>query len=369
MSKTHQIFTRYTALFFILILGIVTIGGCSSGDGDSGTAPPVVPSEPSLLPLYDLSIIGVSGGITAEVDEGGTNHAIRINPTTEGGAGMAATLNCDVTTENCEIGSIKVGSRIDIYDEGGTLFGDFTIQVTEALNLLGSEKPTAGSIQITSGEDTITLNITTCNTVPGVEILLNDTVLGCYPWADFENLDENSVVPAEQMAVFALDMIDFIFYQANFANNSFDIIGESIGSATSSVDLDCAAFSDRNYSVGTGIVDQGLFTFSWVDDNSDGVVSSGDGFSLNFNNCWFGDIEDIDIYNGIINLNAYTLVINSENVITRLGFEGNTGNTGGVFFSGFAMDEALVNGNSVVLSGTTISLSGGFTIVYSQPVP
>ena len=128
----------------------------------------------------------------------------------------------------------------------------------------------------------------------------------------------------------------------------------------------CDAFSSRGYSFG---IDRGIYTFSWIDDNPDKVVGSGDSFSLNFTDCWFGDLEDIDIYNGAINLNAYTLVINSENVITRLGFEGTTaGKQGGVLFSGFVMDEAYLNGTDVILSGTTISLSGGFTIVYSQPV-
>jgi hypothetical protein len=133
--------------------------------------------------------------------------------------------------------------------------------------------------------------------------------------------------------------------------------------------LMCAAFSSGEYTPPSGIPDQGIFSFSWIDDNPDGVVGSGDSFRSDFTDCWLGDINDIEIYNGAIDLNAYTLVTNSDNVITRFGFEGSTaGKTGGVFFNEFVMTEASVNGDSVAVTGTTTSLSGAFTIVYSEPV-
>lgn len=372
MSNTRQTFSkqrRYAALFSILILGIVTIIG-SGGSDSSGVVPADPTGKPDLLPLYDLVITGVGDGITAEVNEGETTHTIRINPILAEGAGLAATLHCVVETEECEIGSIKTDTTIEVYDVSETLFGDFTIQVMETLTLSGSENPTTGLIQVTSGADIIKLNITACDTAPGVEIRLNDTVQGCYPWTDFENLDEKpAATTAEQIAVFAFDMIDFIFYQANFANNSFDLIDDSISDAGGSVDLMCSAFSSRGYAVQTGIADQGIYSFSWVDDNQDNVVGSGDSFRLNFTDCWFGDIDDIDIFNGSIDLNAYTAVTNSEDVVTRFGFEGATaGKTGGVFYNSFVMTEALVNTGSIFFADSTISLSGGFTIVYSEPV-
>jgi len=366
MSNTRGILTkqhRYAPLLFIVLLGVFLIS-CSGGGDSGGVAPNDDSSESDLLPLYDLVIAGVGDGITAVVNESDATHTIRINPTLTEGAGLAATLNCDVNTENCEIGSIKTDTKIEVYDLGETLFGNFVIRVMETLSLLGSENPTTGLIQITAGADIIELNITTCNTAPGVNILLNDTALGCYPWPDFENLDEiPEAAPAEKIAVFAFDMIDFIFYQANFANNSFDSIGDSIREAGGSKDFNCDAFNNRGLSVQPGIPNQGIFNFSWVDDNSNNIVGSGDRFQLNFTECWLGDLDDIDLYNGAIDLNDYTIMMNSQGVITRMGFEG-----GGVIYNGFEMTEAFVDGNNVFPNNTTISLSGGFTIVYSEPV-
>jgi hypothetical protein len=112
--------------------------------------------------------------------------------------------------------------------------------------------------------------------------------------------------------------------------------------------IPCDAFSHLGLSVPPGnpaIPDEGLLTFSWLDDSADGFVGAGGSFEMAFDYCL--DVEDPsedshDMYNGDVGLNSLTEVVTdraNSSFITRIGWEGPgvAGRPGGIEFNSLTL--------------------------------
>ena len=373
---TTQWLFRPALLLAILMAGIVTLIGSGGGGGDDyseggGTY--------SLLPFYALRITGVDEpldalpiGISVTLEEGGSTHFLRIDPQSLDGG-----FSCDPVTEICALASIDTTTHVDVYDESTpeTLFGDFRINVLSQVVFDTDDTPVAGSFQLVQegGFGFITVDITLCSGVPGVEIADDGTILGCYTWSQFDALMDTSAVVAEQASAMAFGVIEFLLELADItALNSFDLMEydfENIGNVT----LSCDSFSGAGFTPPPPIAawDQGEVIFHFMDENADLEMGPGDSFGYIFNFCWDDDPADNidDLFSGIIELISLTETVNTADVLVRIGYEGMTsGKTGGVFFDNFVWYETESDSVTNTTSFTSqLTLNGGMSVVFYQP--
>jgi len=360
---------RRLSLFGVIVVGFVVIigsGGGSGGGGGGTVAGGGAPGsgQPGILPLYQYLVAGVGDGITVTVDGG----VIRINADTSTSSGLSGELVCNTTTEECAPSTIDSGSGIDVFDVSATLFGHFQVRVKTQMTFAAvDDRPTSGSLEITS----VTQGIVSLNMVsspaPGVQIFDDSVDKGTYTWQEFYDLGDASNDPALQLATFAVDI--FLFSSGdmmNIAASGFDLIEEIDKLGVNSMDEMCPAFSNSSFIPPVGYVDQGMMNFQWIDDNP-GDVGHGDSFRMFFTDCW--DVDDQSIDNGGMDMVSYTEVTNANNIITRIGFEGSTqGKTGGVFFDNFtSIDIGVSTPGQPLLIDSVATLEGGFTVVFFEP--
>jgi hypothetical protein len=127
-----------------------------------------------------------------------------------------------------------------------------------------------------------------------------------------------------------------------------------------------------------GFPDQGLLTFSWLDDTPNGSVGPGDSFTMAFNACLDDDPFDDydDMYTGNVGLNSLTEVYEQRaagETLVRIGWEGPgvAGRPGGLDFSNLWLWEvwdADGDGPETVAAARLESqVNGRMTLVFSEP--
>ena len=195
----------------------------------------------------------------------------------------------------------------------------------------------------------------------------------------FEELDEIMDDPEaphwQKWVIFALQIGgDFVSELASYGVASFDLIVDELADA-SPVTVACDAFSSLGLAVPPpppDIPDMGSLTFTWVDDAANGQVGPGDSFDMQSDYCLsiMEPLEDEQLMiNGLISLNSYTEVIES-NTLVRIGFEGTSpaGRAGGMHFDDFQRYEIYGTGGSNVATvhlGATVN--GRMTLVFEEP--
>lgn len=366
---------RLLSLLTLFLAGILTlIGSGGGGGGGSGDAD----ISYTLLPYYDFRIAGVDNpldgwdsGITAEFTEDGTTHQLRVDPQFLDGG-----FSCDPATEDCQLASIDTTTHVDVHDLSETLFGDFRINILTQLLFSSDDAPIDGTMQVAqdTGFGFVTVGVTTCTGgLAGVEIIDNGTPLGCYTWAQFDDLMDTSTQVAEQASRLAYGIIELLLELSDMtALNSFDLMENDLATL-GNIPLECDSFSSAGVSAPSPYEawDQGNALFHWVDENADMEQTPGDSYGYIFNYCWNNDPTDnIDnLFNGVIDLIAFTEVADASDILTRIGYEGSTnGKTGGVFFDYFSMIETesdSLAGTSTIVSQTV--MNGGMSVVFSAP--
>ena len=189
-----------------------------------------------------------------------------------------------------------------------------------------------------------------------------------YTWEQLDGLLEDLAAPSyAQIASFAYGLLRFVYEQGELVILALEFIGENDVALeeTGPIVETCDTFPRTSV---PEVPNPGTSTFAWSDANADNSIGPGDSFFVDFANCWDDDPADsIDtLYNGTVELVNYTEV-ESGGVITRIGFEPSSG-PGGIAFTGFAITETEDDGNSIlVFDAETISLSGGFAMVFTSP--
>ncbi len=375
-TTTHYLF-RPILFLAVAMAGIISLIGSGGGGGDdvSGGG-----GTYTLLPAYAFRISGVDEpldswpiGVSVTLYEDGSTHFLRIDPQS-----LEGSFSCDPVTEICELASIDTTTHVSVYDESSpeTLFGDFVINIlTQLVFDTTTDAPISGSVQLAQegGLGFVTIDVTLCSGTPGVEIVDDGVLLGCYTWQQFDVLMDTSAVAAEQASAMAYGVLEFLLEMANVtALNSFDLMEydlENLGN----VILSCDSFSSAGVSPPSQIPtwDQGELIFHFIDENADLTMGPGDSFGYIFNFCWENDpTDDIDdLFSGIIELIAFTENVNSSDLLVRIGYEGATsGKTGGVFFDDFVWYET--ESDTTLHTSAFVSqmtLNGGMSVVFFEP--
>jgi hypothetical protein len=380
-SVRKRFFTTvwYCCLIGVITVGLVFIAGCSDSDDDGGgsdTLPvynftidmdPVevngVLAEPQAIPMlspkpgplvvsYTDYVLELSGVLYGSIDTRDNGYTIF-----DVGPDEASTI-----------------AKAEVFEELENLFGLLTLDVTVDIVIPDDAPPTAGAwtVQSVDPVETVTVTVVTSPT-PGVEI--QSSVVGGDPvpftWGAFEALLENDANPDWQRKAGASgSVIRFLVENTFFITETFDIIGDLEDVLEDGVPVVewCSAFPEDQNPM--GVLQEGYNEFTWYDVNDNDVVGGGDSFEWFFYDCWDDDPEDDidDLFRGGMYLLGYT---DSEEggVTTRIGYETPVEGPGGVYFKDFCLSEIEEDeGVYTHDSEYALTLNGGFTIVFYEPV-
>lgn len=285
--------------------------------------------------------------------------------------------------------TVDAGSNIVVTELGKApiLFGDFAVQATVDWFVPGDGNPDTGALEVTRGDERI--EVAVINGGNTVRIRWDAAGDGIYEesveltWQAFEDLGEFEEVPEWQLlGSFAYEAsIEYMFELAQFGIGGFDFLSDELEQAGQVV-VQCDAFSDLGLSVPPGvpvIPNQGLLTFSWLDDAANGSLGPGDSFNMAFDYCL--EVEDPgedyhDLYNGEVGLNSFTEVYEQRaagETLVRIGWEGPgiAARPGGVEFNMLTLWEASdADGDgpeTVALVVPVSTVSGRMTLVFFEP--
>ena len=112
-----------------------------------------------------------------------------------------------------------------------------------------------------------------------------------------------------------------------------------------------------------GVLAQGEITLTWL---GSGVLSDGDDFTWQFNQCWSDDADQL--IDGTITLEDYTEAIDSNNgTLFEIGFGGLSGQPGGVSFEVTISDTEEDQGVFSIPADGIVVLDGGFAVIIQAP--
>jgi hypothetical protein len=341
----------------------VTVGCSSDDDGDAVSVPGTVPN-----PLnYEISqVSGVS--MTLAVNPEATVSSMLMNGTLD--------RTSEIITLSAQTPPAMVVSAADFLRSIDPLFNDYQLRVISAATWTGDSNPTSGEFEILSSSSPDTINLKINNTIPGVDVtyLQNGTEVDSTPltWQEFNDAFDNPVVNKEYAAVasFANSLLRFVYEQGDLVVQTLEFIGENSDrmEAIGTVGEDCDMFP-VNLPPDIIVANPGSFTVGWNDENNDTSIGTGDRVDLAFFECWVNEESDpvARLYNRGITFNNYTEV-QSGNMITRVGFESPDGVIAGMVFDFMEITETEDNGiNTVISSDNRITVSGGFSMVFTAP--
>ena len=358
----RQVFT--IAALVALILSVNA--GCSSDDdGDAVSIPGTVPN----LLNYEISqVSGVS--MTLAVNPEATVSSMLLNGT------LDRTNTSEIITLNAQTLPAMEVSTVGFLQDLEPSFIGYKLYVISAATWTGDSNPTSGEFDIVSSNELDTINVKVNNAIPGVDVTY--TPNGVEPtsipltWQAFDDAFDNPVENQEFAAVasFATSLLRFVYEQGDLVVQTLEFIGENSDrmEAIGTVGEDCDMFP-VNLPPDIIVANPGSFAVGWYDENNDISISSGDRVYLDFFECWVNEESDpvARLYNRGITFNNYTEV-QSGNVITRVGFESPDGIVAGMVFNFLEITETEDNGINTVISGdNTITVSGGFSMVFTAP--
>ena len=356
----RQIPTLATLLTVILSVAV----GCSSDD--DGEAVNIPGTVPNLLNYEISQVSGVS--MTLAVNPEATVSSMLLNGTLD--------RTSEIITLNAQTLPAMVVSAAGFLNSLDPSFNDYQLRVISAATWSGDGDPTSGEFDIVSANELDRINVKVNNAIPGVDVtyLPNGVEPTSIPltWQEFDDAFDNPQVDEEFAAVasFATTLLRLVYEQGELVVQTLEFIGENsdLMEAIGTVGEDCDMFPvNRPPDI---IVDNpGSFTVGWNDEDNDTSISSGDRVDLAFFDCWVNEESDpvARLYNRGITFNNYTEV-QSGNVITRVGFESPGGIVAGMVFDFLEITETEDDGiNTVISSDNTITVSGGFSMVFTAP--
>jgi hypothetical protein len=367
---------RWPVLLLAAAFAVACSSSSSSDSGDNGDDDVI-----SILPLYSYQLTSTSDApITVAVPLAFTS--LQVTHLFDG-PGLFGTYQPDDGAFTVEAGSSIVVTELG---KMPMLFGNFSVQATVDWFVPGDANPDTGALEVRRGDERIEVAVIDGGNT--VRIRWDAAGDGIYEesvslsWQEFDDLGDSGAVPEwQELGSFAYDAtIEYMFELAEFGIGAFDFLTDELEQAGQVV-FECTAFSDLGLSVPPlfpDIPDQGLLTFSWLDDSADGFVGAGDSFNMDFNYCLEDDPGDDydDMYDGEVWLNSLTEVVTERangNFITRIGWEGAgvAGRPGGIEFNSLTLWEvwdADGDGPETVAAALPDStVSGRMTLVFFEP--
>jgi hypothetical protein len=358
-------FKQLSVFTSLLVLVSVMVTGCSSSD-DDGDVVGIPGTVPNLLNYEISQASGVF--MTLAVNPEATVSSMLLNGTLD--------RTSEIITLNAQTLPAMVVSAAGFLISFDPSFNDYQLRVISAATWTGDGDPTSGEFDIVSANELDTIKVKVNNTIPGVDVtyLPNGVEATSIPltWQEFNDAFDNPQAGEEFAAVasFATSLLRFVYVQGDLVVQTLEFIGENsdLMEAIGTVEDSCDMFP-ANLPPDIIVANPGSFTVGWNDENNDISISSGDKVYLDFFECWVNEESDpvARLYNRGITFNNYTEV-QSGNVITRVGFESPDGIVAGMVFDFLEITETEDNGiNTVISSDNTITVSGGFSMVFTAP--
>jgi hypothetical protein len=373
--KTPILIIRQAFVIAALVVLILSVNaGCSSGgDGDVVDIPATVPDVLN----YEIR---QGTGIFLNLNQGGdATVTSTLLSGTFNRITQAFTLN--VQPDAMTVGAGDFLSQLDA-DLGNTDFSNYRLHITTSAAWVGDGDPTSGKFEIFDDEVrkiTISVIADADNTgLPGVQITYwpdgegnPGSSVSEFTWDDFDGLFDNQTAePYARIAAFAHSLLRFMYDQGELVIQGLELISENdtLLEETGTVEQNCDTFYPLTPTPAVSY-DPGFIKVNWTDVNHDNGLGPGDTVYLGFTECWVDDDTDTfdTLYDRTINLVNYTEVENAG-VLTRIGFEPSGSADGGVDFDYLKITETETTPPNVIIkTGETITLSGGFSMVFTAP--
>lgn len=369
-------FRRIPTLITLLTVILFVAAGCSSDDdGDAVSLPGTVPDQLNYEISQGTGIsMTLSQNPTATVTS--TSLTGSFNRITEAFTLNAQTAAAMVVSADEFLNTLDTELSNDI--EENVDFGNYSLHVTSAVAWVGDDDPTSGEIDIRDDPDPvrkITIRVIADadgQGTPGVEITLvpagGPSQSVNYTWELLDGLlDDPTKEAYARIASFAYSFLRVVYEQGGLVIQALELLSENdvileletFGTFVESCDTFPFPASDPT------VTNPGLSTVNWTDVDNDQGISSGDTVFVDFLDCWDDDPTDtIDtLFNGGIKFVNY-IEDQSGGVITRVGFEFVGGDHG---FDFWRITETDTQPGVVVIEPDTITLTGGFSMVFTAP--
>jgi hypothetical protein len=373
MNKVRKRFVTtvwYFCLIGVITLGLVSIVGTGGSDDDGG-------GGSDILPVYNFTIDmdppdqepneAEPQGVSTVPEKPGPLSVAFDSYVLEASGIIEGSMNTG--DSGYTIGDTTLVSVSDVGDP--TLFdGGLQIAVTADIVIPDDGPPTEGGWTVFDGDQTITVTVVLLPQ-PGVTITTDDETQdpSTVPltWEALDALMGGVDVPLwQQKASFASGFFQFMLdEQTPFIIYTFDeiipVLEDVLEEEVPNIDS-CSSFPPGENPV--GLPETGHNDFTWFDVEDDDSVGTGDSFNWAFVDCWW---DNEVLFNGDIALRGYTIV-EDGGLTTRIGYEPN-GGPGGVEFVDFQISNIRYNDDvNRYETYDTMTLNGGFTIVFYEPV-
>lgn len=374
IMQTSNLNYKQISATSLLILILAVISGCGGG-GDDGEVVEIPADIPELL-NYEIH---QSTGISLNLNQGGGDATVT-------STSLVGTFNriTEEFTLNIQPAAMTVSAAdfLSVLDMelGNVHFSDYRLHVINVMSWVGDNNPTSGVFDIFDDavrKITVSVNPDVNNTgMPGVDVTYwpngegdpGSSVLESFTWDELDAVfDDTSADAYARIASFAYSMLRFMYEQSELVIHTLEFLGdndaslEQIGSIAESCDTFPLAPLPP-------ALDPGMSKVSWYDASHDNSLGSGDTFYLDFTECWDDDeTDDFDtLYDGTVNFVNYT-ELESGGVLTRIGFEPTAG-LSGIDFDYLEITETETTVSNVILeTSETITLNGGFSMVFTSP--
>lgn len=255
------------------------------------------------------------------------------------------------------------------------------MNVMETFVMPPGDFPTTGQLTVGVGNDRVFVTVTPDGLGVTLEIDLgsdgeiNDTVT--LSWDEFDNLENLEAPFLYQVSRFGFSATVYFMYElVEFGLDAMERIDAGLADA-SPITTACPALSSIGWAAPPPppvIPDQGQLVLGWLDDTADGVVNTGDSFTLEYTYCLRPDEEDDiqTLVNGALYLNNYAYVV-EDGKLVEFGFDaGETaaGRPGGMAFDGLELLEIQAPGDDptkTVIGEEQFTINGRMMLVFYAP--
>jgi hypothetical protein len=364
MTLSNLIFRNVTSFASIFMLSVVFLSGCGGdGDGEVADVPATVPDQLS----YEIK---QAENIELVIDQAGDTVTIS-------SAFLTGSYNRITEAFTLEPIGPAMSVSAPAFLDGllSTEFNSYVLQVKEALAWVGDGSPTSGEFELRDDQvlqRLIRVSVSQAGVVINYfeDVETGNSVSKNYTWDQFDELFENtSEEDYFRIAAFGYNVLHFMYEQSEIVITALELISENDIQLeeTGTVEQNCDTYPLPPLPAVS--YDPGLIKVNWYDADNSISIGPGDTVYLGFIECWDNDETDtIDtFFDGTVNMVNYTEVENAG-VVTRIGFEPSASGTGGIQYDYLDITETETTGSNVVfVTSETLTLSGGFSMVFTSP--
>lgn len=360
---------RLVALVPVIIVAFVSTIGTSGNGSDGGGGFPFHADwgigDVTTLDEYTYTIADLTAGnpLTLTISDGQSIFQIQVT------LGNSLTGSFNTISEDYTLDSAS-SFTVDT-DLGDPLLGVFAVNVIATIDLETHSIPVAGQWQVLFPPDAPS-EVTTVTFwgdlfTSGVELSLNGAQPILFFKDDFAALFNDTLAPAwQRRAAWSARIVEFFIEQADEVTKTLEFISNGSLPIRNPLSLICMTFPGTPPA---GVLNPGNYDFTWL---GSGTIKSGDSFNWNFADCWFDDVDDDDeLVTGNIDLVNYTEVVDANNRLIRIGYETVGQVPGGLSYNSLTIAETQENPPRTfsIDPWHTMTVTGGFSIVFAEPTP